>query len=215
MNLYKLFFIAFIFSAQILFAQNLIVNGSFEDCNLPRCDCPNEITELAGSWQIITGRNRSDLKEHDNYYNECFTSYNTNNKAYDGKSYTWFTIWNDADSLKNSKRRFLFQTYLKEQLNSGATYKLFIFYRAKSWRGKMDLLPGNVSVGFSHKNLKSIYSGSIYGMSVKDYFPEADFSPVATNNHIIITNEWTDWQRIEGNFIADGTERYLLIYFKR
>jgi len=164
---------------------NLIPNPSFEEYNTCICDFNNNVKE----WYIAY--------DSPDYFNECislanycnvpenFTGYNY---AFDGKAYIGAGQW-----FLTGNTREVFYTRIKEDLKKGKKYCLS-FYVARS--NQSAYYCNNIGALFSDKEINfSIDSLNLY-------------QPQITNKDQTLS-EFGKWYNIVGDYVADGTEKYL------
>lgn len=177
------FFIVFILLSRISISQNnLVPNGSFEKHD--SCDCSfNNVND----WFI-------GIVSPD-YFNECTSSVcgipsngwgNINPK--EGQAYIGEALW-----FNNSISREFIYTKI-DTLEKGDKYCLS-FYISVS----------NQSAYYCN-NISALFTNLEIGSTLINYF---NYQPQITNVNKL-KGEF-DWQKIEGEFIADGTEQFLYL----
>ena len=202
-----LFFLTFNFTLLTFncVAQNLIYNGDFEiyDSCITNISTPGDLQiERCTGWTVPTKLGTSD------YFNVCnnttpfqqagvpqnFFGYQ---QPYNGNGYCGFYAWVIHTDTENSYREYI-QTELTQPLVIGKKYQFSFF------------------VSFSGNNYAVEKIGALFSIN---NFNANTFSPIVATPQIINTNgiitDSLGWTKIEGEFIADGGEKFLTIgYFE-
>lgn len=176
-------------------AQNLVYNGDFEIFDT----CPNTSSQL----NLCTGWNAPTDGTSD-YFNSCSSFSSTvsvpNNFAgfqqpYSGNGYAgFFPFW---DAFPCEYREYI-QTKLTQPMKVGVKYKIEFY----------------VSLSFPQAAVEKI--GALF---TTNQVNRVDFCPIFASPQVVNQNGFlTDslgWTKIEGDFIANGSEEYLTIgYFE-
>jgi len=206
--LYKPLYIFFllIISVANSNAQNLVYNGDFEIYDT----CPANIS-TPGDLQIehCTGWTAPTKLGTSDYFNVCnnvttfqFAGVPQNQLGYqqpfNGNGYCGIFAWAIALNNNNLRYREYLQTQLQQPLIAGNEYHFSFFV---SYYG----------VNYSIEKIGALFSNSDFNANT--------FSPIVATPQVVNTNgiitDSLGWTKIEGDFIANGSELFLTIgYFE-
>lgn len=203
MNRFVLYIIFLSLSLKTIAQENLIYNGSFEEYY--SCPTGNDLND--GQLELAKGWWKPTLGTSD-YFNACNTTYvgvPTNlfgyQESFEGNAYVGFGVaW---DSLSNYLGFEYIQSQLTEILKPCYRYKIcfWVSLAEASTHGV-----SKIGMLFSPNkfNSDSVNFANVSSISTAPQF-------VNNSNPIIDTSNWI---KVEGDFVADGTEEYVTIgYF--
>lgn len=120
----------FFFTQQFGLSQNLIPNGSFEECKYKeRTSCPNKFNDLAGGWEVFT--TFTDTFARPSLVNLRFKSnkHELLNKYPQNIGTAYLHYYNYRQTKKNSFCKTIFQVPLNKPLIKGEYYKIFYYIK--------------------------------------------------------------------------------------
>lgn len=176
-----LFYLFLSLSSVPVFSQNLLIDGSFENCSelfdcdwIKICESPDLISE-----------NISKLKDK--------SKAKRGNKAYSGKHYLGMYLGYESE--------FLIGT-LKENLKKDTSYDITMQVCQSRSNSLCEESFKSISIWF----LDSIpqYPETEWGLSLN-----SKFIPLKGRKHLI--NEMNTWELIRGKYTAQGNEKYFII----
>lgn len=185
-------------------AQNLVYNGDFEIYDT----CPTNIS-TPGDLQIehCTGWSAPTKLGTSDYFNTCNTTYSCSipqnffgyQQPYNGNGYCGFYAWviNNENGVDFSYREYV-QTQLQQPLVAGNKYQFSFFVSCSGYN-------------YAVEKIGALFSANNFNANT--------FSPIVANPQVVnqngIITDSLGWTKIEGEFIADGGEKFLTIgYFE-
>ncbi|WP_422081385.1 OmpA family protein [Ulvibacterium sp.] len=189
--------ILFVVSSTTIFAQNLVVNPSFELFN----ECPktpSNMTDDVRNWSVPT-------EGTTDYFNDCSSAmgipqnFNGEQNSEFGNGYAGFYMM-----APNNYREYL-QGKLSRTLTKGKKYAIS-FYISLADRSKYAI--GDIGILFSKKKVK---------IPTREAFKITERIGKANSyNYTHVTNKGfyadkTKWMRVYKEIVADGNENYLVI----
>jgi outer membrane protein OmpA-like peptidoglycan-associated protein len=179
-------------SSMTMFAQNLVLNGSFET----KSYCPSNYNQqslntIAGWWQPTDGT--------PDYFHACSDKAGVPNnvfgqqKAKDGEAYAGFVTF--SVSNKRNYREYL-QTKLSRPLTAGEMVCIEIYVSAADY---CNYVTDGLGILLSEKKVESNLQN------------ELAYSATMSNPRLNMLDESAEWQLISDIYIAKGGEEYLTI----
>ncbi len=203
------------FVCNIIFAQNLVPNGSFEDLKVS----PHELNAKFRPSAILEGWREVAMGEiglvHPN--SSHFSpqrSQHGSQAAQDGESYGWFKALGVQFGEYGDVKRYYFQTKLTSPLQKGKKYTLSFYV---SLADNSRLAVENIAAFMFEKPIvkvgdspKSLYKKSQSSNGVHlDLLERAALTKIKNKHGIIKDAE--NWTLIEEEFTAKGNETFLVI----
>jgi len=191
-----------IISTKSSFAQNLVYNGDFEiyDTCPTNGSTPGDLQiEHCTGWTAPTKLGTSD------YFNACSINFINSvpqnffgyQQPKNGNGYCGFYAWVIHTDTENSYREYI-QTELAQPLITGKKYQFSFFVSFSGYNYAVE----KIGALFSANNLNA------------NTFSPIVATPQVVNTNGIITDS-VGWTKIEGEFIANGGEKFLTIgYFE-
>lgn len=187
----KLLVIFYVFFANILFAQNLVPNSSFEDT----LSCPlgtNDPQALA-TWFNPT-------MATPDYYNSCANNgagVPSNDWGYqfaqEGQAYIGLCIYGDHPIVSNYREYM--EVQLLDSLISGLEY---FWCMHVSLLDSTNYASNNIGISLTNNSIINSSSEEMLVTTITDNY-----------DHILLDNK--GWTQISGSFIANGGEKFLTI----
>jgi OmpA-OmpF porin, OOP family len=210
------------FVCNIIFAQNLVPNGSFEDLKVS----PHELNAkfrpsvILEGWREVAMGEIGLIHPNSSYFNPKKSQHGSQT-AQDGKSYGWFKAfglpfggYGGGHGQYGDVKRYYFQTKLAETLQKGKKYTLSFYV---SLADNSRLAVENIAAFMFEKPIvkigdspKSLYRNSQSSNGVHlDLLEMAALTKIKNKHGIIKDAE--NWTSIEEEFIARGNETFLVI----
>lgn len=212
---YLLLYIALNFVCNTAFAQNLVLNGSFEDLKV----LPQELNAkfrpsvILEGWREVAMGEIGLIHPNSSHFNPKKSQHGSQ-IAQDGESYGWFKALGLNFGEYGDTKRYYFQTKLTETLQKGKKYTLSFYV---SLADNSRLAVENIAAFIFEKPIvkigdspKSLYRNSQSSNGVHLDLLEMAASTKIKNKHGIIKDA-ENWTLIEEEFIARGNETFLVI----
>jgi len=171
-----------------LYSQNIIANCSFEN-TVTGCEEKKITLKNIAGWKVITAKNYN-IYDYVKIYSDV-------NKARTGISYVTIMLPAHLHFSGASGFTGYLQYQLTELLEKGKEYFLRFYFKTDYPNAKDTWI--QMSVFFSDDKIESVYD--IKSRSYKPIYS------TYTNKEI----NKSQWLTVEGNFIADGNEKYLIL----
>jgi len=174
-------------------SENLVVNPSFEDCNIKTLKSYGQLTELCEPW-ATPNKSSADLFAQGVKGTKAMAGQNDFGKQdpMDGTAYAGFRAY----TKDPKKTRTYLSTKLTKRLDKNQLYCVKINV---SLADLSKFAVNNIGVFLSDRKVQN----------ATDY--ALTFTPQVLEKNNKVINEMTGWETICGTFISNGTEEYIII----
>ena len=190
--------LAFILLPNLLMAQNLVPNPSFEDTTV----CPTGTGQLNSATGWFSARSSPDFFHTCANLTTTYIGVPNNNvgshQPNSGEGYIGLATYHK--SYLNARE--IVGVKLSSQLVPGALYFISAFI------SRADTAYGSINIDCASDKFGFRFSGFEYGNSTGITSPIDNFSHLKSDS---IINDKTNWVQISGSFIADSTYDYLYL----